>query len=160
MARKRRTRRRRSAPVARRRRRRSSRAGFGGTTKSFVMDAVKGGIVGAAGFTAAETIPDRLGITQLQTGYGRIAGKALVGVVGGLVLSKAIGRKHGAAFAVGAMTAAGVSLYQQVRAGGLAGGGGLGMLAASTPPLLGQGDGADDVFDGVGDYVMDEPGVM
>lgn len=153
MARKKTTRRRRRsvsrAAPARRRRRRSSRASFGGSSKTFVMDAAKAGVGGTAGYIAAELLPDRFQVAQLQTGYGRVAAKAIIGVVGGLMLGKFVGRRHGAAFAAGAMTSAGVSLYQQFRPGSLSG---LGQIGMSLPPLLDYSNPAADMA-GVGEFV-------
>lgn len=152
VARRRKTRRRAPARApARRRRRRSTRGSFGGTTKLLSMGTVKLAAFSTGGFVAASVVPDKLGITQLQTGYGRVAGKALVGVVGGMVFGKIIGKSNAAAFATGALTAAGVELYGQIQAN--RGVSGMGQLAASPfsdansrPLLLGM-EGLGDMMD-------------
>lgn len=148
-----------------RRRRRSTGGKL--TLQKFATESLSVGVGGTAGFVVAEMVPDRLPIDAAKVGWGRIAAKAATGILGGLAIAKFVGRKHGYAFASGAVVNAGASAYAMVRSGQLSGMGGMGgvgqigYMPANALPMGGGvgdywGDSIESELDGLGDGFDDE----
>ena len=152
MARRRRSPRRRSY---RRRRGASRTGGAPASVRGFVSRPMLTSVAATAGgFIAANALVGRLP-AQFQSETGRILGKALIGVVAGLVLNR-VNRPAAMGVATGAMASAAIDAYQRYRPGG-GGAAGLGYLVngpAGPAYMLGNsyGSGLAGMYDGTPEY--------
>lgn len=120
-------------------RRRRGTAGIfprlGGAGKFLPAGALPAAAIGGVGFTLANSLVNRLP-AQMQTGWGRILGKAIV-AVGLFFAAKRMSPRYAAPLAIGALIPSALDTFNRVRAQVQPGGGVAGYMdGGGTLPML------------------------